>query len=401
MANLIWLISAVLVPLAWLVPLALGQGESMAPPLIAALAGLAVVGAAFQLSWGCELAEQDVPPAFALVILALIAVLPEYAVDLHFAWEAGLGRAGYLDYAVANMTGANRVLIGIGWSLLVFVLWARNRERVLHVDPDQRLELGFLLIATLYSFVLPLKGTISVIDSAVFFGIFLFYVVRSLRSARHDHDLVGPALWIDERVGGVGRWVVILLFLVYACGAIWFSAHHFADSLVVVGKTLQIDEFILIQLVAPLASEAPEFIVAILFVVRHRPSTALAALVSSKVNQWTLLVGALPLAYTLARWKAGAVDPPTPDVMPLSSRQTAELLLTSAQSLFAVAVLADLRFTLLEASVLAGLFGAQWFFPGTFSRYVFAVIYLVLVLLVGFRTREKQQSFLRLLKAGS
>lgn len=400
MGNVLWLLSAVLVPLAWLLPLALGHGHEMAPLLIAVLAGFSVVGAAFQLSWGCELAEQDIPPAFALIVLALIAVLPEYAVDLHFAWEAGLGREGYLDYAVANMTGANRVLIGVGWSLLVFVLWARNRERVLHVDDDQRLELGFLLFATLYSFILPLKESISVIDSVVFFAIFVFYVIRSLQTSQHDHDLVGPAAWLDQRLGNVGRWLLILFFLVYACAAIWFSAHHFADSLVHVGKEMQIDEFILIQLVAPLASEAPEFIVAILFVVRHRPSTALAALVSSKVNQWTLLIGALPIAYSLARWKAGVVEAPTPSAMPLSSRQVAELLLTSGQSLFAVAVLADLRFTLLEACALAGLFIAQWFFPGNLSRYVFAVTYLVLVLIVGFRTRAKQQEFLRLLRAG-
>ena len=96
----------------------------MSHGLVAVLAGFSVVGAAFQLSWSCELAEQDIPPAFALIILALIAVLPEYAVDLHFAWVAGIDPAsGYLDYAVANMTGANRVLIGVGWSSLVFVLW--------------------------------------------------------------------------------------------------------------------------------------------------------------------------------------------------------------------------------------------------------------------------------------
>ncbi len=401
MGNLVWLISAVLVPLAWLVPLFTGGGDGLAHGLVAVLAGMAVVGAAFQLSWACELAEQDIPPALALIVLALIAVLPEYAVDLHFAWVAGVDPAsGYLDYAVANMTGANRVLIGLGWSSLVLVMWLKNHERQILVDNDQRLELGFLLIATLYSFVLPLKQSISVFDSVVFFGIFVFYVVRALRGSHAEHDLVGPARWIDDRVDSRGRWAAIVVFLVYACAAIWFSAHHFADALVGLGKGYAIDEFILIQLVAPLASEAPEFIVAILFVIRHRPSTALAALVSSKVNQWTLLIGALPIAYTLARWSSGAVTAPTPVPMELSDRQVAELLLTSAQSLFAVAVLADLRFTLREAVVLCGLFVAQWFFPGNLSRYAFAGTYLVLVLIVGFGTRAKQREFVRLLRAG-
>lgn len=400
MANVVWLVSALLVPLVWLGSLVAGVEGDMGHVLVAVLSGLAVVGAAFQLSWACELAEQDIPPALALIVLALVAVLPEYAVDLHFAWVAGQDpTSGYLEYAVANMTGANRVLIGIGWASLVIVMWFNNREKQLRVDDGQRLELGFLLIATLYSFVLPLKQTISVLDSAVFFGIFLTYVVRAMRSPHGSHDLVGPARWIDDRVDRGGRWAIVLGFLVYACAAIWFSAHHFADSLVAIGRTAAVDEFILIQLVAPLASEAPEFIVAILFVLRHRPSTALAALVSSKVNQWTLLIGALPIAYTIARWSGGHVDVPTLSAMDLSNRQVAELLLTSAQSLFAVAVLADLRFTLKEALALAGLFVAQWFFPGNLARYVFAGTYLVLVLIIGFGTRAKQQEFLRLLRA--
>ncbi len=400
MANLIWLISALLLPLAWLIPLALGHGEAMSPGLVALTSGLAVVGAAFLLSWGCELAEEDVPPSFALIVLALVAVLPEFAVDLHFAWEAGLGREGYLEYAVANMTGSNRLLLGVGWSVLVFVLWARNRERVLHVAPEQRLELGFLLLATLYSFVLPLKASISLVDSAVFFAIFGLYVARSLKLEHDAHDLVGPARWIDERIGGLGRWVTILIFLAYACAAIWFSANHFADGLVALGRDVRIDEFILIQLVAPIATESPEFIVAILFVIRHRPSTAMAVLVSSKVSQWTLLIGALPIAYTVARWTSGATEPPAVEAMPLDSRQAAELLLTSGQSLFGVAILADLRFTLLEAILLAGLFGAQWFFQGNVGRYAFAVTYLVLVLLVGFRPKAKRDGLLRLLRLG-
>ena len=400
MANVVWLVSALLVPLVWLGSLMAGVEGDMGHVLVAVLSGLAVVGAAFQLSWGCELAEQDIPPALALIVLALVAVLPEYAVDLHFAWVAGQDpTSGYLEYAVANMTGANRVLIGVGWASLVIVMWFNNREKQLRVDDGQRLELGFLLIATLYSFVLPLKQTISVLDSAVFFAIFLAYVVRAMRSAHGSHDLVGPARWIDDRVDRGGRWAIVFGFLVYACAAIWFSAHHFADSLVAIGRAAAVDEFILIQLVAPLASEAPEFIVAILFVLRHRPSTALAALVSSKVNQWTLLIGALPIAYTIARWSGGHVDVPTLSAMDLSNRQVAELLLTSAQSLFAVAVLADLRFTLKEALALAGLFVAQWFFPGNLARYVFAGTYLVLVLIIGFGTRAKQQEFLRLLRA--
>ncbi len=65
--------------------------------------------------------------ALALALLALIAVLPEYAVDLYYAYAAGT-RPEYAGYAAANMTGANRLLVGVGWALVVlaFALGVRR-----------------------------------------------------------------------------------------------------------------------------------------------------------------------------------------------------------------------------------------------------------------------------------
>src|SRR5687768_11899692 len=70
--------------------------------------GLAVVGASFLLSWGAEVAQHDIPQAAALTVLALIAVLPEYAVDMYLAFQAGRDAAAgiesnYSELALANM----------------------------------------------------------------------------------------------------------------------------------------------------------------------------------------------------------------------------------------------------------------------------------------------------------
>ena len=58
-------------------------------PLEALLFGLAIVGAAFMLSWAAEVAQLDISAGLAIAILALIAVLPEYAVDFVFARKGG------------------------------------------------------------------------------------------------------------------------------------------------------------------------------------------------------------------------------------------------------------------------------------------------------------------------
>ena len=87
---------------------------------------------------------------------------------------------------------------------------------------------------------------------------------------------------------------------VFAAGVILVCAERFAHSLVQTGADLGISEFVLVQWLAPLASEAPELLIAGLFAWRLNTNAALGTLVSSKVNQWTLLVGTLPIVFSIA-----------------------------------------------------------------------------------------------------
>ncbi|MGH8947000.1 MAG: sodium:proton exchanger, partial [Acidimicrobiia bacterium] len=64
-------------------------GQHIDPVVSAILFGGAIVGAAFILSWAAEVIQLDVGSGLALALLALIAVLPEYAVDFVLAMQAG------------------------------------------------------------------------------------------------------------------------------------------------------------------------------------------------------------------------------------------------------------------------------------------------------------------------
>src|SRR5581483_2440450 len=139
--------------------------------------------------------------------------------------------------------------------------------------------------------------------------------------------------------------------------------------LVETGAQLGVDRFLLVQWVAPLASEAPEFIAATLLALRARAGAGLGALISSKVNQWTLLIGGLPLAYSVAHGG--------PAALPLDQRQVEELLLTAAQSALAVAVLVSLSISLREAALLLVLFAVQLALQDPALRYAISAIYLL------------------------
>ena len=186
------LILSVVIPLPWLVLALAGKAHDFNPAMVSLLSGLAIVGAAFLLGWGAELSERDIPRSLALITLALISVLPEYAIGLHYAWTEGLTRSRE-GLAVANMTGANRILIGVGWALIAIVYYFKHRRKEIVLDQSQGLEISFLLLATVYSLVIPLKGTLSWVDMIMLFAMFLFYAGRAARGEKHDEELEGIA----------------------------------------------------------------------------------------------------------------------------------------------------------------------------------------------------------------
>lgn len=360
---------AAILPLPWLC-LRL-TGFSGSPVEEAILAGSAIVAAAFLLAWAAELANLEISAALAVALLALVAVLPEYAVDIFFAWQAGQDPT-YAHYAVANMTGSNRLLIGVGWTAVLFLYWWKTRRRVLHLGASDRLELAALTLATVYALSIPWRAGLSLIDSAVLLGLFVLYMRKAAKQERTETHLVGPAEVLAQLPRRPRRLLTVGMF-VYAAGVILLSAEPFAQGLVLVGKLFGLDEFLLVQWLAPLASEAPEFIVAALFALQGRGSLGLRAMISSKVNQWTLLVGMLPIAYALSSGHLAA--------LPLDGRQVSEMSLTIAQSLFAVIVLAGLDFSVAAAGVLAALFFGQFFLPSLHGLFTWLYFGLSLGLL--------------------
>ncbi len=378
----------------------------------AMLFGIAIVGAAFLLSWAAEVAQLDISAGLAIAVLAFIAVLPEYAVDMVFAWKGGNAVEAYgaachppgaagedvCSLALANMTGANRLLIGIGWSMVVFIAVYRSRSRPpastdVRLERSHAVEVSFLGLATLYSLTLPLKGSITLVDAAILVSIFAAYTWRISRAPAEEPHLVGPARLIGTFTTMHRRWSVVGMFL-FAAAVIVSCAEPFAEALVQTGRQFGVSEFLLVQWLAPLASEAPELLVAGLYAWRLNTNAGLGTLVSSKVNQWTLLVGTLPIVFAIASGGAGG--------LPIDAHQRQELLLTAAQSFFALAVLGTLSISLREAVLLFGLFWAQFVIGAVVpesaagvERIAVSIAYLLLGLAIFARERRLIRPLLR------
>ena len=349
--------------------------------------GAAVVAASFLLAWAAEAAQKDIAGALAIAILALIAVLPEYAVDLYYAFRSGSDPA-YEQFAAANMTGSNRLLLGFGWPLVVVIslLVARrfvrvgtlpaSATRVLELERSSRVDIGFLALLAVLAFLIPAMGSIPMWFGFVLLAAFVLYLWRASTTSDGDGDdeeIVGMAGNLASMPQRARRWTIVGLFVV-AAAVILSSAEPFADALVESGSALGIDSYFLVQWLAPLATEAPEFIVAALFALRGMGGAAIGTLIASKVNQWSLLVGSLPIAHVLGGGTTGG--------LPLDARQVEEFMLTASQTVLGVAIIIALRFHRWSAIALVALFAVQFVVTDTSGRWILSIVHLVLAVVV-------------------
>ncbi|MFB6297724.1 MAG: sodium/calcium exchanger protein [Salinirussus sp.] len=384
---------AALLAVPWVAIWATGARPGTGPTVL--VSGAAVLGASFLLAWGAETAEKDVPRAFALAVLAVLAVAPEYAVDALFAWGAGAGGAtreacaavapaaegaaeaasaasGGLagacqdaNLAVANMTGANRILIGLGWAgIAAFtVLQARRTDdpaverregwlaTVVRIDRDLATEITFLFLATAWAFLVPVGGGIGAVDTVVLVGLYVVYIAIIIRGEIDPaEEHVGVPAYLQSFPRG-RRVATVLALFVFSGFLIFTAVEPFAHGLEEIGTAVGIPPFFMIQWIAPLASESPELIVVTVLVLKARSTAGFNALISSKLNQWTLLIGTLVVVYSLALGRYG--------VLPFDRIQAAEIWITAAQSLFALAILADFSISVREAVALFVLFISQ------------------------------------------
>jgi cation:H+ antiporter len=350
------------------------------PHITAFLSGLAVISASFLLSWSAETAELDVPRSLSLAFVALLAVLPEYAVDLYFAWMAGKVGGDYIHYATANMTGSNRLLLGVGWSLVALIAMFKLRKSKVELDEGIRIEIVILLIATIYCFFIPLRGMIHPMDSVFLMSLYVFYVYLATKSYREEIELEGVPKYLGSFPKNIRR-TLIVAFMLFSAFVILISVEAFAEGLIGTAKSFGFDEFLMVQWIAPLASESPEFVVAIYLVRRLRITAGINALISSKVNQWNLLIGCLPIVYSIA---LTYLSP-----LPLDARQKEEIFLTASQSLFGLAVISNLRISFWEALALLVLFLAQFVYESVEMRYALSFAYVALSIPIILKERNQ------------
>ena len=338
-----------------------------------------VLLSAFLVAWGAEAAQFLISQGLALAILAWLQTLPEFAVEAVIAWRAaedpvecaaGLppphGQACYKPLAIANFTGAIRLLVGLGWPMIYFVhAWSRRgrgrRLPDIELADEHAIEVLGLLLPVLYFLLVWWKAALSLLDAAVLASLYVAYLVILWRvppqpqteESLEDLGAVPRAVlkWVGwRRIGAIAG-----LFIGGGV-VLYFVVHPFVESLRALAFTLGISEFFFVQWVAPFLSEFPEKTSAFYWARKVRgASMALMNMVSSNINQWTVLAAMIPLVY--------AVGLGAPEPLRFDAEQRVEILLTVLQSLLAFLLLCNMRFRWWEATSLFILWFVQFIRP--------------------------------------
>jgi cation:H+ antiporter len=326
---------------------------------------------AFLVAWGAEAAQFLISQGLALAILAWIQTLPEFAVEAVIAWQAGGDTTAcfvavpppgcHSHLAIANFTGAVRLLVGLGWPMIYFVaaFFRRHTGKAfepIRLDDEHSVEVLATVPPLLYFVWIWFKGSIDLVDAVVLIVMYAAYLAILWRFPPHGEESLDDAprvtRWAYTRPG---RWRVASIAGLFAGGGalIYFTAHPFLDSMLAVATAFGVSQFVFVQWVAPFLSEFPEKVSAFHWASRvNTAPMALMNMLSSNVNQWTVLAAMIPIVFSLSRG--------TPSALPFDGAQRMEILLTVLQSIVAVLLLVRMQFNWWNALALFVLWLAQF-----------------------------------------
>jgi cation:H+ antiporter len=318
----------------------------------------AMLLAAMLIAWAAESAQFFIAQGFALAILAWLQTLPEFAVEAVLAWKQ------QVPLLMANLTGALRLLTGLGWPMIYGTAAFFHRRRygrplnAIELADEHCVEVVGLTASMAYVVIIWWKASLGLVDAGVLIAIYVAYltVLRRMPPAEAEsiEDLEVVPRTIVKAPRGI-RIVAITGLFVGGGALIYFMAEPFLASLLSLSLVLGVPNFVFIQWVAPFVSEFPEKVSAFYWArTVGRASTALMNMVSSNINQWTLLAAMLPITYSISRGAASTI--------PLDGEQELEVLMTLGQSALAVLFLFDMKLRWWEAGGLFGLWAAQFAF---------------------------------------
>ncbi len=374
----------------------IGAAGAKAKALSAIWTFPSIIFSALVIGWAAEAAQFLLSQGLALAILAWLQTLPEFAVEAVIAWEAGIDPEK-VHLVTANFTGSLRLLVGLAWPMIYFTATFFRKRKAqeirfisIKLQGEHSCEVMGLLPPILYFVIILLKGTLTLFDSTVLFLMYVSYLAVLRKIPPQDQEKIEDAAKVPQkilRMKPIPRGLSIAALFIAGGAWLYFVAHPFLYSMLALATLLGVSNFVFVQWVAPFLSEFPEKVTAFNWArtVRKAPM-GLMNMVSSNINQWTVLVAMIPIVYSFSRGEVSAIH--------FDAHQRMEIFLTIAQSALGFLLLANMEFRWHEASGLFALWFTQFCFPEWREEITFVYIaWTVLELSLAVLGKKKLKAF--------
>jgi cation:H+ antiporter len=227
----------------------------------------------------------------------------------------------------------------------------------------------------LYVGVIAWKGSLTVYDGAGLILLYAAYLLILSRMPPEDPETIEDLEAIPRKIVTSPRRLRIAIIsglFLFGGILIYVAAEPFLASLLALSVAVGIPAFVFIQWVAPVVSEFPEM-ASTFYWARSvdRAPMALMNMVSSNINQWTLLTAMLPIIFSISM---GSITP-----ILFDQKQRIELLLTLGQAVVGMIFLLNMRLAWYEAAIMFVFFwipfvNASWAGPVTVLYFAWAAL---------------------------
>ena len=324
----------------------------------------AVLLASLLLAWAAESAQFFVAQGLALALLAWLQTAPEFAVEAVIAWKQRT------DLMIANLTGALRLLTGLGWPMIYFTAAVVHRRRsrkplqAIKLDREHAIEVVALIPPIFYFCFVWWKSRLELYDGLVLAGFYSLYLGIVRKMPHREEESIEELELVPRKIMQTRPpFRSIIILGLFAAGGVLICAvaEPFLASMLAISLSLGVPSFVFVQWVAPFLSEFPEKVSAFYWArTVSKAPVALMNMVSSNINQWTMLPALLPVVYSISLGRVAAI--------PFGGRQELEILMTIGQALVAMMLLMNMNLAWWEAGGLFLLWAFQ-FALSPFQRF--------------------------------
>ena len=219
-------------------------------------------------------AKMKIPPMIiGLTVVAMGTSMPEFFVSFVSALK------GTSDLAVGNVVGSNifNTMLIVGTTALV--------TPMVIAKSTVKKDIPFAVLASAMLLPMAIDGSISRIDAAVLFAVFIAFMLYTVRSAKKDKDSGN-----EDEVKEMPVWRAVA-FLVLGLACLIVGSNLFVDGATVVASLLGVSEAVIGLTVVAGGTSLPELATSVVAARKGQCAIAMGNVIGSNVFNILMILG--------------------------------------------------------------------------------------------------------------